>query len=59
MEAQQLSEDADIKNLHENRDEDDELFLAQSYDVIDQMGFFKHGFMLSFYFLLRSTNIKN
>jgi len=58
MEAKQLSVDADMKNYEENREEDDELFLAQNYDVIDQMGFFKHGFILSFYFLLRSANAK-
>lgn len=57
--AQQLSDEADHENKQNHREEDDEEFLSLHYYCTEQMGFVKHAFVLSFYFLLRAQRRKN
>ena len=60
MIARQLSEEHDNQQKQKNQVgiEDDE-FLSQNYDCTEQMGFVKHAFILTFYFLLRADKRNN
>ena len=51
-EAKKLSEDAEELMYDTN-------FLVYKYNSVKQMGHIKHSFVLSFYFLLRSSRTKD